>query len=376
LIKSVNQSPEAIAAKNAGVEISHWYRIYIMLSASDEGGREVVFELSRLIHWLFNIYFTDTPHSLEALLLLPGLFAQPKTENYSAAYQLLKELDNKMNQGVVISGTQKRPPFDNCWLIDERIGELGVNLDSYADTFAGFLTHEPETGGLLIGTHTVRGKIPAYSTFGYGELFFPSQTVINRLSAALAADIVTQEFLPQAKITPEANRQLLLDAKEFVLSEDYNDALQQLERDNGKPVWQDFSPRVDVRQGNVQEFRIELERAYKQFENKELITYKRTLESCGKQAQSALTKLLDQRINQCADVVTSGLHEAVRLTTVLTNPYLELQAESISDRPENISTELRATEAFLDTRLQVTINKENSQNLLNQIFTLKSQRQQ
>lgn len=376
LIKSVNLSPEAIAAKNAGIEISPWYRIYIMLSASDERGQQVVFELSRLIHWLFEKYFADTPHSLEALLLLPGLFAQAKTENYTAAYQLLKELDHKMTNGVVISGMQKRPPFDNCWLIDERIGELGVNLDSYADAFAGLLTLEPDRGGLLIGTHTVRGKIPAYSTFGYGELFFPAQTVINRLSATLAADIVTQEFLPQAKITPEANRQLLLDAKEFVLSEDYNDALQQLERDNGKPVWQDFSPRVDVRQGNVQEFRIELERAYKQFENKELIAYKRTLESCGKQAQAALSKLLDRKINQCADIAPSGLHEAVRLTTVLTNPYLELQGESISDRPENLITELRATEAFLDSRLQVIIDKENSQNLLNQIFHLKSQRQQ
>jgi hypothetical protein len=376
LIKSVKQTPEAIAAKNAGVEISSWYRIYIMFSACDQRGREVIFELSRLIHWLFSKYFADIPHSLEALLLLPGLFAQARTENYSVAYQFLKELDDKMTQGVVISGTQKRPPFDNCWLIDERIGELGVNLDSYADAFVGFLTLEPETGGLLIGTHTVRGKIPAYSTFGYGELFFPADIVIDRLSSALAADIVMQEFLPQAKLTPEANRQLLLNAKEFVLSEEYNDALQQLERDNGKPVWQDFSPRIDIRPGKVQEYGIELQRAYKQFENKDLISSKRTLESCGKQAQAALTKLLGQRINEYADAVTSGLHEAVRLSNILTNPYIELQSESISDRPENLVTELRAAEAFLDSKLQVTINKENSQNLLNEIFNLKWQRQQ
>ncbi|WP_242071937.1 hypothetical protein [Nostoc sp. FACHB-110] len=376
LIKSVKQTPEAIAVKNAGVEISSGYRIYIMFSACDQRGREVIFELSRLIHWLFSKYFADIPHSLETLLLLPGLFAQARTENYSVAYQFLKELDDKMTQGVVISGTQKRPPFDNCWLIDERIGELGVNLNSYADAFAGFLTLEPETGGLLIGIHTVRGKIGAYSTFGYGELFFPADIVIDRLSSALAADIVIQEFLPQAKLTPDANRQLLLNAKEFVLSEEYNDALQQLERDNGKPVWQDFSPRIDIRPGKVQEYGIELQRAYKQFENKELISYKRTLESCGKQAQAALTKLLDRRINEYADAVTSGLHEAVRLSNILTNSYVELQSESISDRPENLVTELRAAEAFLDSKLQVIINKENSQNLLNEIFNLKWQRQQ
>ncbi|MCF4969074.1 hypothetical protein [Nostoc sp. CMAA1605] len=376
LIKSVNQSPEAIAAKNAGVDISSWYRIYIMFSANDHRARELVFELSRLIHWLFNVYFADVPHSLEAFILLPGLFAQARTEDYSAAYQLLKELDDKMTKGVVIRNTQKRPPFDNCWLIDERIGELGVNLDSYADAFAGLLTVEAETGGLLIGAHTVRGKLPAYSAFGYGELFFPADIVIERLSTALAGDIITQEFLPPAKLTPEANRQLLLDAKEFVLSEDYHDALQQLERDNGKPVWQDFSPRLDLRPGQTQEYGMELQRAYQQFENKELISYKRTLESCGKQAQFALNKLLDQKINQYVDATTSGLHEAVRLSNVLNNPYLELQTESISDRPENLITELRAAEAFLDTRLQIKINQENSQKLLNQFFTLKSQRQQ
>ncbi|KST63300.1 GumC domain-containing protein [Mastigocoleus testarum] len=376
LIKSVNQSPEVIAARNSGVDISSWYRIYIMFSASDPWVRELVFDLSRLIHWLFNIYFTDIPHSLEALLLLPGLFAQAKTEHYAAAYQLLKELDEKMTKGVVISGAQKKPPFDNCWLIDERIGELGVNLDSYADAFAGFLTAEPETGGLLIGTHTVRGKIPAYSTFGYGELLFPAQTVIDRLSSTLAADILSQEFLPQAKFTPEAHRQLLLNAKEFVLSEDYNDALQQLERDNGKPVWQDFNPRLDIRPGKVQEYGIELERAYKQFEDTKLLSYKRTLENCGKKTQAKLTELLDLRINQYVDAVTNGLQKTVRLSNILTNPYLELQTEFISDRPENLVTELRTAEALLDSRLHVAINKENSQKLLEQVFTLKSQQQQ
>ncbi len=95
------------------------------------------------------------------------------------------------------------PPFDNCWLIDERVGGLKENLLSYADAFAGFLTVEPETNGLLIGTHKVRGKIPAYSAFGYGELFFPGETVITRLSTALAADVLMGQFLPKVEFTPE-----------------------------------------------------------------------------------------------------------------------------------------------------------------------------
>ncbi len=244
LLKSANQSPEAIAAKRQGVEISSSHRVYLMLSTSNPFSRGIVFELVRLMRWLFIKYFTDVPHSLEALLLLPGLFAQVTTADYGAAYALLRELDYKMTTGVVVAGSQKVPPFDNCWLFDERIGGLRDNLSSYADAFVGFLSMEAETNGLLIGTHKVRGKIPAYSTFGYGELFFPRETAIKRLSSAFAADILMQQFLPQKEVASEANRKLLLDAKELILSDEFSSAFLQLERDNGKPVWQDFNPRT------------------------------------------------------------------------------------------------------------------------------------
>ncbi|MDF5709123.1 MAG: hypothetical protein PUP90_16020 [Nostoc sp. S4] len=41
-----------------------------------------------------------------------------------------------------------------------------------------------------------------------------------------------------------------------------------------------------------QEYGIELERAYRQFENKELLSYKHTLRNCCKQVQAALTVML------------------------------------------------------------------------------------
>jgi hypothetical protein len=95
---------------------------------------------------------------LEALLLLPGLFTQVTTADYSAAYTLLKELDYKMTSGVVITGSQKVPPFDNCWLIDERIGGLKDNLPSYADAFAGFLTGDRSGSRKSIGNGRSLGK--------------------------------------------------------------------------------------------------------------------------------------------------------------------------------------------------------------------------
>jgi hypothetical protein len=376
LLKTPNQSQQAIAAKREGIEISNSHRVYLMLSASNDFAQGVVFELVRLLRWLFAKYFTDIPHNLEALLLLPGLFTQVTTADYSAAYTLLKELDYKMTTGVVITGSQKVPPFDNCWLIDERIGGLKDNLLSYADAFAGFLTVEPETSGLLIGIHKVRGKIPAYSTFGYGELFFAGETAINRLSTALAADIVMGQFLPKAEFTPEANRKWLLDAKDFVLSDEFSNAFLELERDNGKPVWQDFNPRIDIRSGMAKEYGMELQRAYRQFENKELLAYKRTLENSGKHTQATLVNFLDHSINRYVDATAKGLHEAVRLLNILTYLYLELHTDSISDQPENLVTQLRAAEGFLDSRLQVTIDRETSKKLLNQVLSLKLQRQQ
>ncbi|MEH2300615.1 MAG: hypothetical protein V7K88_16850 [Nostoc sp.] len=376
LLKTASQSKEAIAAKRQGVEISSTHRIYLMLSVSNQFARGVVFDIVRLIRWLFSKYFTDIPYSLEALLLLPGLFTQATTADYGAAYTLLKELDYKMTTGVVITGAQKVPPFDNCWLMDEQIGGLKDNLPSYADALAGFLTVEPETSGLLIGAQKVRGKIPAYSAFGYGELFFPGETIINRLSAALAADIVMEQFLPKAEFTPEAIRKCLLDAKGFILSEDFSNAFLGLERDNGKPVWQDFNPRLEMRTGMAQEYGMELQRAYRQFENKELLSYKRTLENCCKQLQATLTAFLDRTINRYADATPRGLHEGVRLLNILTFLYLELQTDAIGDQSQNLFTELRAAEAFLDSRLQVTIDQKATQNLLNQVLSLKLRQQQ
>ena len=373
LIKTATQSESAIALKRQGVEISSTHRIFLMMSISNPEVRGIVFDLVRLIRWLFNKYFTHIPYSLEGLLLLPGLFTQVTTPDYGEAYAFLRELDDKMSGGGT---SQNIPPFHNCWLCNERIGGLKDNLTSYADAFTGFLTVEAETNNLLIGMQKVRGKLPAYSAFGYGELFFSSEIVINRLCASLAADILARQFLPQAKSTVEVNRKWLLDTKEFILSEDFSNAFIDLERDNGKPVWQDFNPRINLRAGMAQEFGMELKRAYKQFENKELLSYKRTLENSCKQMQASLTAFLDNRINHYADATTKGLDEAVTLLNLLTYLYLELQTDSINEEPQNLITELRAAEAFLDSKLEVKIDKENTKNILNQIYYLRLQRQQ
>lgn len=126
----------------------------------------------------------------------------------------------------------------------------------------------------------------------------------------------------------------------------------------------------------AQEYGMELQRAFRQFENKELLSYKRSLENCCKQLQATLTAFLDHTINNYADATPRGLHEVARLLNILTFLYLELQTDAIGDQSQNLVTELRVAEAFLDSRLQVTINQEITQKLLNKILSLKSRQQQ
>ena len=55
---------------------------------------------------------------------------------------------------------------------------------------------------------------------------------------------------------------------------------------------------------------------------------------------------------------------------------MELQTDAIGDQSQNLVTELRTAEAFLDSRLQVTIDREEIQKLLNQVLSLKLRQQQ
>ncbi|MBW4603396.1 MAG: hypothetical protein KME29_28485 [Calothrix sp. FI2-JRJ7] len=157
---------------------------------------------------------------------------------------------------------------------------------------------------------------------------------------------------------------------------EFSNALLELERDNGKPVWQDFNPRLDIRTGMANEYGMELQRAYRQFENKELLSYKRALENSCKQVQATLTNFLDNTINRYADANRSGLHEAIMLLNRLTYLYLELQTDEARDQSHNLVTELRAAEAFFDTKLQVTIDNEATKKLLNEVLSLKLRQQQ
>ena len=378
LLSATRKAAEIETASAEAVEVTGPHVIYLVLSSCDPFASGVALRLAHLIRWLCAIRFSVEAFSLEAVVLLPEMFEHAEPLDYSAAYALLKKLDISATAGIDITAKLHEAPFHFCWLLDGRrsyaeyVGSLADSLDSYSDAFAGFLTSEPERSGALI-THNVRGKKPAYSTFGHGELFFPAETAIARLSATLGRDIITLAFLVEATPNREKKRKIVLGAKQFVLSADYTSTLEGLKRDKGAEIWRNFAPSPEVREVHHREVVNELRRRRDEFERDALLNFQQTLEVRSEQIWAEMEKLLDLEIERHADATPQGLHDALGLIDMLTDPSVALQSDAITDRPQNLVTEQRGAEGTLDSQLGIAASNERTDALLDEINDLRSQ---
>jgi hypothetical protein len=370
-------SVEIDEARRENIEIMRRRMIFLVFSSSDSFASGLVLDLARQIRWLFANKFTQELFDLQSIVLLPGLFEWPETPDYAATYALLKKLDYSMTTGLRITSMIKGvPPFEGCWLIDgynargDKIGSLAEQLQSYCDAFTGFLTSEPEMSGALIGTRLARGKAPAYSAFGYGELYFPVETILTRLSSALARDLTTHAFLADDAPPPNRSRKMFQAAKEFVLSKDYTGALNGMERVNGKLIWQEF-PRVEKREGTTREHISELQRRHKQFEETDLPGFQRAADERRIEVQAELEAMVDAQIDRRADAALDGLSEAREFLEALTDPNIALRRDGRGENPQNLITEQRNIEGTLDDRLGITIDRTETQKLLSQVHELR-----
>src|SRR6185369_3628463 len=124
--------------------------------------------------------------SIEILCLMPEV---TKSDDYAAAYGLLK----------AINAADPRP-FGEVWLLDAtngsrvQFGPLAESIDTYADAVAGALTFEAELSGALPGRNP-RGMPPLFSSFGYAELFFPRDLVLQRVESRFGAELVQSVIL-------------------------------------------------------------------------------------------------------------------------------------------------------------------------------------
>lgn len=379
ILQSGRSFADVEKARGEGVDVVDERVIYLVLSSVAPVSTGVVMGAARLIKWLFSALFADELYTLHALVLLPYLFENPSGPDYATTYALFKKLDDAFAGSTDISG-QVEMPFESCWLIDGRnargVGTrtLAENLAGYADAFAGFLNADPEKSGALPG-RTSRGRPPVYSTFGFGELYFPAEEAVARLSATLAEEVIRRAFLGEGAARQDNTRQLLLAAKRFILSAEYRDALQSIERQEGKGaiIWQPFRPRAELREDAPGDYVAELGRRYKEFEQREAIDYRDALLTSSEQARVGVEALLDTAIDRRADDSANGLKDAVAFLNVMTRQGLALDRHLLGEDPQNLITALRETKGELDASLpDVVADHQQSDALLEQVQDFRS----
>ncbi len=366
-------------AREAGIEVTRNRVVYLVLSSADCTASGTVIELTRLIRWLFATRFPQELYELHAVVLLPNLWEHATHAHFAGAYALLKKLDHNHSSQLVITPVRKMPPFEGCWLIDginargEKIGTLAEQLDSYTDAFTGFLTAEPEVSGALAGTRTVRGKIPAYSTFGHGEIYFPLDVAIKRLSSALSRDIIHHAFLNDDAEQADVQRKMLLATKQFVVSEEYRSILNGLEKEKGAPIWQDLARTNEVQAGgDVHQYLAEQQRHQEKFERESLPRFKQALVARSETSFQELVRLLDTESDRRIDQNPEGSREALALLEWLVDYSIALHTSTLAERPQNFLTDLLAAEAMLDRRLGITVDNSKTELLLKQVNDLKN----
>lgn len=363
-------------AERDGYKVVEERIIYLVLSSVEPLAVGAALGAARLVKWLFANRFADELYTLHALVLLPDLFENPGPPDYAATFALLKRLDAAFS-GLDNEALQGETPFDSCWLMDGRnaravrTNTLAENLSGYADAFAGFLRAEPEQSGAQPG-HTARGRPPVYSTFGFGELYFPTDEAVKRLSATLAEGVTRRGFLGEGAAPQFNSRQMLLAAKQFVSGDRFGETLRELERHKGLAVWrQDFSPALEPSEINPGSYIAELLRRHEEFERVKLLEYRNALLESAGPVQEALVRLLDEQIDGRANGAHSGLADALSYLQVLIEPAIALRQHLIGAEPQNLITALHAVEGDLDGRLGVEPARQRTQALLERVNDLR-----
>lgn len=365
------------AARRAGFEVSGARLIYLVLSSVDPFAVGAVLELSRVIHWLFATRFQDELYTLHALVLLPDLFANHGSADYATAYGLLKKLDDAFANGLAVTARLKPRPFENCWMIDghnQRVigtGTLAENLAGYADAFVGLLSASPEDSMAAPGINA-HGRPPAYNSFGYGELYFPSEVAVTRLSATLAHEVTLRFFLGEGVAAGHDERQSLNDVKRFVQDQEFKNNLEQVRRHrDGHAIWQPPALREKLREDTPGDYIETLRRRHDEFNQGPMAEYRSALSDSGERVLAELVGRLDGEIDRRADASPAGLRDAVEYLRLMVEHAVELR-RPFGEEPRNLLTVLREVEATLDGELQVTPGRSESAALLEQILDFRN----
>lgn len=341
ILKARRYSDDLERLQHLGIETTSSAVIYLMISAFDVISGETAISVARLLRWLCSTYFTQETYKINIVVLLPSMFLNAQQTDYANAYAVLKQLDCYAASDI-IAPKQKMPFLDGCWLVDGinsngmEIGLLTDNLPSYCDAFIGFLTTSPERSDILSNALTIRGKPSIYSSFGFCELVFPAQILMERFATALAQDIIRYAYLPEQNSDPNRCRRLMLISQQIILNKDFTSELTNIDRYQGRQIWRKFDSQLDIRTVTVNEYISELHHRHQQFEQEFLTQFKHALLLASEAVQSKFTSLLDREIIKYIDATSDGLSQTLELLQMLIAPKSPEQGDILGEDLQNI----------------------------------------
>lgn len=344
-IHAQRQSPQS--ALRVRDDVSNHERV-ILIAAASGPARARLIDVGHELRLLFDTRRVAEFYHLEVLCLLPDLF-QSAAKDYGAAYGTLKLLSE--------AGDEK--PFNSIWLLDAtnehrlQFGRLDQALATYADAVAGALTFEGEMSGAPAAMHP-RGMKPAFSSFGFAELFFPRDQVLQRVEQRFASELLREKLLAGTSATNAP-----LTAKQFVVSDAFAAPLARIGLDAGQSLFRRFQAKTRVTERTrdaesvIAGVRAELKahRHSTQVQNLDILQQQGEKTLAGSSALVA--KLVDDTLDR------DGYGPAVDVLEALLDPMPDLRSET-SAAPRNLVTEINDAAAACDARLRFTPNTTTS----------------
>jgi hypothetical protein len=330
-------------------DISNRELVLLVLSSSGPA-RNLLLDLARDVRDLYHNRNIAQYFSIEVLCLLPDLFTATVAADYGAAYSLLK-----------MATAAEPKPFDTFWLLGGtngngvKFGKIEQSPDAYVEAIAGMLTHEPELSGALV-SHNPRRMYPAFSSFGFAELFFPRDVVVNRMTTRLSAELLREELLSGTTMLSRAVPSLA--ARQFVAGDSFASPLARIGVEGGHSLFRRFQAKsmVTEKTRNAEEVIAAVRGEVKAHREHAHLHDLETLARQGDQTANDLAGLLDRTVDETLD--RDGYGPAIDLLQALLDPLPDLGVDTIA--PRNLITEIGVAAAALDARVHFTANTAGS----------------
>jgi hypothetical protein len=334
-------------------------RELVLLAVSAAGpGRLTAIDVAQKVRRLYEMRGLAELFTIELLCLLPDLFATSVTEDYGAAYSLLKMIEASM-----VDSRGDRKPFDEIWLLAStngkrvQFGRMEQSLETYAEAIAGLVTLEPESSGALAGARRPRQMEAMFSSFGYAELRLPLAAALQRVEPRLAAELLRDKLLGGSSASSPPPQ---LAAKQFVVSDSFAVPLSRIGIEAGQSLFNRFQARtlVNEKTRSADEVIVAVRNELKAHRDGAYLENLGILHRQGEQIAADFAVLLSTTVDDSLD--RNGFVETTRMLEALLDPLPDLRPEA-GVGPRNLVTEINSATAAFDARLRFTPNVTTSE---------------